>query len=80
MFDCKSCKTLEQEVKFLREQVKAMTDRLVVLANPLALQALNPTMQIAPEDFYGTSSQDEVISYNEYGEKILVKRTEVKQQ
>jgi len=74
MFECKSCETLKGEVVFLREQLKAMTDRLVALANPLALQAVNPLVQIAPDDFYGTSSQDEVIQYDVYGQKMFSKR------
>lgn len=73
MFDCKNCKTLEDEVKFLRAQLSSMTDRLVAIASPGALQAVNQSQFVA-DDFYGTSSQDEVISYNNYGEKVLVKR------
>lgn len=74
MFECKSCETLKGEVVFLREQLKAMTDRLVALTNPLALQVVNPLVQLAPEDFYGTSSQDEVISYDVYGQRMFSKR------
>lgn len=75
MFDCKNCKTLEKEVEFLRSQLSAMTDRLVALANPLALQAVSQGVGgIDPEEYYGTSSQDEVFAYDEFGQRILSKR------
>lgn len=74
MFDCKTCETLSDEVKFLREQLKAMTDRLVALTNPLALQVLSPLPQYNPDDFHGTSQMDEMIEYDDYGQRILKKR------
>lgn len=74
MFKCRTCKTLTNEVAFLREQVKSMTDRLVALANPAALQALGFSQRLEENDFYGTSEQDEVIEYDNYGQRILTKR------
>lgn len=71
MMGCKTCEALSEEVKFLREQLKSMTDRLVALTSPMAFQAVTNTIG-DPEDFYGSSTQDQFVSYDEHGERILL--------
>lgn len=71
MFKCIKCEALMDENKFLREQTRALTNQIIALSNPQTYGILNP---IAPSDeFYG-GENDEMVTYNEYGEKIIVKK------
>lgn len=77
MTDCQQCKALTEEVSFLR----GLTDRLLSLANKSALQAVRPEAYAStfnPQEYYGTSDSDEVYEYNEYGQKVLSKKFEMK--
>lgn len=79
MTACPQCKALNEEVAFLRN----LADRLLKLANVSAMQAVRPEAYadkstFDPQEYYGTSGSDEVWDYNEFGQKVLVKRSEVK--
>lgn len=71
MFKCSKCEALQDENKFLREQMKALTDRLMAIASPQAYGAIYAP--IASNEFYG-GDEDEMIAYSPYGEKITVKK------
>ncbi len=73
MFPCSKCQALGSEVVFLREQLKAMTDRLVALANPNAYQLVNQPAY-NPDDYYGSSSKDQYVEYGEMGEPVLMEK------
>jgi hypothetical protein len=72
MFDCKSCELLKNENSFLREQVKALQDRLMALADTNAYKAVTAKPLENNSAYFG-GGDDDVISYNEYGERIIVK-------
>lgn len=69
MFKCSKCEAHESEVHFLREQIKALTDRLVAISSPYAYQAVHQP-QIDLSQFYG--GDDEVIEYAANGQKVIV--------
>lgn len=71
MFSCSKCSVMESEVKFLREEVRRLLDRLLAVTNPYAYQAVQSPL-VPPEDCYG-SSTDEMIEYDPItGQRILV--------
>lgn len=70
MFKCSKCEAQENEISFLREEIRRLTDRLIAMANPIAYQAVNQSGRDSSE-FYGFDT-DEMISYNEFGQKIIV--------
>lgn len=72
MFKCQKCEALEAEIAFLRETNSKLTDRLVAVASPLAYQAINPTAY-DERDYYG-NEHDEMIEFDEFGQKIILKR------
>lgn len=73
MFDCKRCDALQSEVEFLREQLKSMTDRLTAIASTRAFEAVRLDRSNT-EEFYGSSSQDQYVHYNEFGDKVLLEK------
>jgi len=75
MFECKSCATLQDEVKHLRETNQKLTDQLVAIASPYAYHAINQA-PYDPKDYYG-SDFDEMIEYDDYGQKIIVRKDPV---
>lgn len=72
MFTCSKCASLEDQVKFLRQQNKDLMDRLVALANSQAYQAISYERADA-SDFYG-SGDDQYVGYDNYGNKILLEK------
>lgn len=72
MFKCQKCEAYEAEIAFLRDTNSKLTDRLVAVANPVAYQAVNP-QEFDPKDYYG-NEHDEMIDFDEFGQKIIVKR------
>lgn len=73
MLNCKKCKALEEALAFERARNSNLLDRLMALANPSAYQAVKYEPSANPEEFYG-SSDDLVESFNEFGERILIKK------
>lgn len=71
MFNCSKCEALHEEVVFLRDQLKTMTDRLVALTDPRAYEAVHPGTYKA-EEYYGSSTADQYVGYDEHGEKVLL--------
>ena len=80
MFECKSCKALlmgidllKQENSHLKETNKKLTDQVIILSNQQAYNILElpPTGKL--EDYYG-NEHDELIEYDDFGQKVLVKR------
>lgn len=74
MFKCAKCETLERENQFLRDQNEKLLDRCMALADARAYAAV----RVVPEDdntFYG-GGDDEMIDYNEYGQKVIVKKVD----
>ncbi len=72
MFDCKKCEVLQEEIKFLREQNQKLTDHALVSKNGHAFAAIQKNEN--PEEFYGSSSNDEYIGYDNFGQKVLLKK------
>ena len=72
MFDCKSCELLKNENSFLREQVKALQDRLMALADTSAFRAVT-NKPVEMNSAYFGGGDDDMIAYNEYGERVIVK-------
>lgn len=69
MFGCSKCEVYAEEVKYLREELRKTTDRLLAATNLQAYQAVSLT---APSgEFYGGEG-DEQIEYGQYGQKMLV--------
>lgn len=67
--DCSKCEVYADEVKFLREETKRLTDRLVAMTNTHAYQAV--TYRQPDGDFYG-SETDEFIEYDPVtGQKVI---------
>lgn len=73
MFKCQSCLALKDEVKFLREQVRALNDRLVALTNVSAYQAVTMPTDEDPNDYFGNGN-DEFISFDDMGQKMLLRK------
>jgi hypothetical protein len=72
MFHCKKCEIYKAEVAYLREMNKSLQDRLMALADAKAYGAVSaPLFTEDPKGYFGTD--DEVVEYNEYGQKITVK-------
>jgi hypothetical protein len=71
MFKCEKCETLEKEVAFLRDTNAKLVDRIMALADAKAYSAVNSSV-VEGKDYFG-GGDDEMIAYNEYGQKILVK-------
>ena len=74
MFRCKKCEALESEVGFLRLRNKELTDRLLAVANPMAFEAVRYQDSTKSDDYYGGVKGDQYISYDEFGQKILVEK------
>lgn len=74
MFKCKECKLLQEEVTYLRQENAKLLDRVVALADAKAYHAVvSPS---APDgECYG-GDDDSIYSYNEFGERITIKRNE----
>lgn len=73
MFDCKTCKILAEQNEFLREQVKTLTDKVLALANPQAL-ALARYEPENSSQFYGSSDEDVLMAYDEFGQQTVVEK------
>jgi hypothetical protein len=71
MFDCKRCEQMKDEIKFLREQNQKLTDHALVAKNGHAFASLKPAN---PQDYYGSSQDDEYVAYDEFGQKVLMKK------
>lgn len=71
MFNCDKCEILKAEVAYLRQLNTTLTDRLVALADAKAYGAVTTVFEGDPKDYYGAG--DEVVTYNDYGEKVMVK-------
>lgn len=71
MFNCDKCEIYKAEVAYLREMNKSLQDRLMALADAKAYGAVSTVFEGNPKEYYGTD--DEVIEYNEYGQKVTVK-------
>lgn len=64
---------MRDEVAFLREQLKTMTDRLTAIADARAFQAVR-SGPVDVTQFYGSSPNDQYISYNDMGQKVLFEK------
>lgn len=67
MFNCSKCEVLNDEVKFLREQVKGLTDRLAELAGSVGRSAQN----LDGQGYFGDGN-DQYVAYNDIGQKVLL--------
>ena len=70
MFECKGCEAHSEEIKFLREQVKSLTE-LLAKANPLVSAPKHLDVAGSALGYFG-DGQDQYIQYDQYGQKILV--------
>lgn len=73
MFKCAKCEAHEDEIEYLRGQIKTMTDRLVALANLQAFQAVSFERGNASE-FYGGGEGDQYVGYDKFGAKVLLEK------
>lgn len=72
MFKCAKCESNEEQIAYLREELRKATDRLLAVSNITAYQAVSPTA-INTADFYGHES-DEQVEYGVNGQKIIVSK------
>ncbi len=74
MFRCQKCEVMEKELIYLREQNEKLTNKLLAVADVRAYTAVQfGNGQYRPEDYYG-NDQDELIEYDDLGQKVIVKR------
>lgn len=77
MAKCKSCAVLAEQVKWLREQNQNLADRLMAMSNPQVLPAFRQDAN--PEMFYGSSEEDQVSAYDEFGQLVSVDKVKTDQ-
>jgi len=74
MFKCKGCESLKEEIQFLREQNKGLTDRLTAIADVRAYSAVSLNSgRVDPKDYYG-NEEDEFIEADQFGARMIVKK------
>jgi hypothetical protein len=73
VFDCKACAPKDEEIKFLREQVKDLQNKLTCIADARAYQTLNSGPIENPELYYGTG-HDDYVEYDQFGQKVITSR------
>lgn len=74
MFKCRKCEALQAEIAFLRTQNRELTDRIMALADTRAYAAVNlGAGRVNPKEYYG-NDEDEIISHDQFGQRILVKK------
>lgn len=73
MFECRTCTAHENEILFLREQIKSLSDRLLALTNPHALAALRHE-EGDVQQYYGSSTDDKVLAFDEFGQQTEIDR------
>ena len=72
MFKCRACELLHEEVKHLRETNQKLTDQLIAISSPQAYGALQ-SGPFNPDNYYGNDG-DEFVEFDQFGQKVLVKR------
>jgi hypothetical protein len=73
MFKCDRCTALQSEVEHLRAQNKDLLDRCMALADARAFAAVRCDPVESPEYFGG--GDDDLIAYDEFGQRVIVKQT-----
>ena len=67
MFDCQKCSLLKEVLEYEREKNRQLLDRLLGPSQASVPKGFDP------KDYYG-GGNDEMIEYDEYGQKIIVTR------
>lgn len=70
MVRCQKCEVLSEEIKFLRGQVKTLTDRLSMIAYPGGFVA----GKFTSSDYVGGGGGDQYVGYDEYGQRVLMEK------
>jgi len=71
MFKCSKCEVLEKEVAFLRDTNAKLVDRIIALSNMQVYGAVTASVD-GGKDYFG-GGDDEVITYDEYGQRMITK-------
>lgn len=71
MFTCAKCPDKDEQIAWLRDELKRATDRLLAMTNPQAYQAVSFSPPTG--EFYGSES-DEQVEYGAYGQKLIVSK------
>lgn len=66
---CAKCPDKEEQIAYLREELRKTTDRLLAATSLQTFQAIS--LSAPSGDFYG-GDDDEMIEYNHMGQKVLV--------
>lgn len=67
MVRCQKCEVLSEEIKFLRQQNKSLTDRLAMIAYPAGFAG----RQYNASDYVGGGG-DQYVGYDEYGQRVIL--------
>lgn len=70
MFECKTCTVLSEEVKYLREQNKSLSDKLLAVSHPHALAASRQAFDSG--EYYGSSEDDRLLAFDEFGQETSI--------
>lgn len=71
MFECAKCHAHEDEIKFLREQVKTLTDKVLALASPATYSMIAGST--AADGFFG-DGKDQYVGFDTFGQRILMQK------
>lgn len=74
MFECKACEAKDDEIRFLREQNKALTDKVTAIADIRAFEAVK--FDRSDTDYYGSSPDDCYVGYDDMGRSVLMKKAD----
>lgn len=74
LLECKNCKTLKDEIDFLRTQNKSLLDRLMALTDVQAYQAVERRDLNPNDDLYYGDDEETVV--NDYGQLVNRKLVE----
>lgn len=73
--NCEVRKLLTEALEYERERNRELQERLMAVANPMAYQSFHSPNNIPSDKYFGVGSE-EYVEFDDFGQKIIVKKDE----